>query len=57
MHLGNWLLLGVPFTANVVLLALFFVNSSFRPNRIDIRGTFGDLPVIGSVFKRVMAGR
>jgi hypothetical protein len=57
MHLGNWLLLGVPFTANTILLALFFVNSCFRPNRIHIRETVGDLPVIGSVFNRDMAGR
>jgi hypothetical protein len=52
LHIGNWLLLAVPFTANVILLTLFFVNSPFRPSSFNVRATVRDLPGIGWVLGR-----
>lgn len=53
MHLGNWLLLSVPFNTNVILLALFFVNSPFRPSVLNLSVIIHDLPIIGWVFRRL----
>jgi hypothetical protein len=53
LHLGNWLLLSVAFTANVFLLALVFVYSPFRPSAFDFRATVRDLPVIGWVIGKI----
>jgi hypothetical protein len=52
LHLGNWLLLSVPFTANVILLALFFVHSPFRPATFNPAATAADLPLIGWALQR-----
>lgn len=52
LHLGNWLLLSIPFTANVVLLALFFLNSPFRPPDFSLVAALRDLPLLGWIVQR-----
>jgi hypothetical protein len=52
MHLGNWMFLSITFNPNVVLLALFFVNSPFRPFLFNLKTTVRDLPVLGWLINR-----
>ena len=46
-HFGTWLLMGIVFSAHVLLLLLLFVISPFRPAVFDPGKTVLDLPVIG----------
>lgn len=55
LHLGNWLLLSIPFTANIFLLALFFVYSPFRPAHLQPNRILGDLPLIGWLFQGLIS--
>ena len=46
-HLGTWLLMEILFNAHVLLLTMFFVFSPFRPEKIELRDIFADLPLLG----------
>jgi len=52
-HILSFLLLTVSFPQNVLLLALFFLNSPFRPERGNWRMTLGDLPLVGALARRL----
>jgi hypothetical protein len=45
-HVGTQLAMGFTFAGNIVLLGLFFICSPFAPERVDIRATLLDLPVV-----------
>ena len=45
-HVGTQLVLGFAFTQNIVLLGLLFLCSPFTPDRVDVKETLLDLPVL-----------
>jgi hypothetical protein len=56
-HIGTQLAMGFTFPKNVVLLALFLVASPFAPDRIVVKDTLLDLPVVHFVSRRLTALR
>lgn len=53
-HLGTYLLMEIGFLQHVLILALFFVMSPFRPEQWTLREVLADLPVFGLVFRRIL---
>jgi len=49
-HLGTWLLMEIIFNFHVLLLAIFFLYSPFRPARFNLRDTLADVPFLGTLF-------
>ncbi len=45
-HVGTQLAMGFTFSPNIVLVGLLLVCSPFAPERIDVRATLLDLPVV-----------
>lgn len=53
LHVGNWLLMGIVFNINVLLLGLFFVLSPFAADRLEWQ-VWRDLPLVGAA-RRLLA--
>ena len=49
--------MGFTFPENIALLALLLVCSPLAPDRLDIRASVLDLPVVHFVYRRVQALR
>jgi len=54
-HLGTWLLMEIVFPQHVLFLALFFVLSPFRPDRMTPFDILVSLPVFGPAFRRALS--
>ena len=53
LHLGNVLLLSIPFLENMTLVSLILIFSPFRPAVIDLRAVVRDLPIVGLLLRAV----
>jgi hypothetical protein len=56
-HTGTWLLMEIAFPTHILFLLLFFVMSPFRPTQWTVRDILGDLPILGLLFRRLIAAR
>jgi hypothetical protein len=52
-HIGNFLVINIPFSGHIFLWALLLLASPFVPARTSIREAVSNLPLVDAVVRRI----